>query len=229
MSFDCQIPCALSFNIAMLYLPIDGALTVARDLWLSYSLCAFVGFTAGLSSAIRKRQTKGGARDELVLCFFVFLFFVFLSFVSAIVTDEFFAVFSRRGGLCCLSIHQTSFFFVLYTIPLSPSSQSYSSYRPFSIYKAHPYYPLELEPSNTATATETQTKTPITPTYKMCNTSTTSEPLILSRRPRPLCRDCYCLLRSCCNGQHYWCARCNVNIRTCSCCGEPSSGWSVNR
>ena len=159
----------------------------------------------------------------MVLCFFFF-------FVCKLASGQSFVPFFRRGGLCCLSFHQAFLFFVLYTIPLSPSNQSYSSYRPFGIYRAHPCYSLEPVSSNTATATRPKPKPkPTTPTYKMCNTTTTSESPILSRRPRPLCRDCYCLLRSCCNGQHYWCARCNVNIRTCSCCDGPSSGWSVNR
>ena len=119
MSFDCQIPCALSFNIAMLYLPIDGALTVARDLWLSYSLCAFVGFTAGLSSAIRKRQTKGGARDELVLWFFVFFLFVY-----NLPTGEVFVVFFRRRDCCCLATIRPfrSLYFTQYHCLLQPAS-----------------------------------------------------------------------------------------------------------
>jgi hypothetical protein len=80
--------------------------------------------------------------------------------------------------------------------------------------------------SSHITATKPRTTTPTTKhtINKMCNSinSTTPSSSTLpanSRRPRPICKDCCCLLLWDCLNNRHWCSSCAIWFYPCPCCG----------
>lgn len=71
-------------------------------------------------------------------------------------------------------------------------------------------------------------------THKTCNnmssnTASSSDLFVLCRRPRPVCQDCYCLLKWCFEQKNYWCSGCKIYVKRCDCCGGLKADWSASR
>jgi hypothetical protein len=151
---------------------------------------------------------------------------------------------SQQGVILLLFVHQgdpcylpsiKSFVLCTPHNPIVSLNQLPPNYQHSSLYKPH-LYSITFNLIQHSYSHQNPNQDTNTPTHKMCNHIDTTTPSssalpVNSRRSRPICKECSCLLKWDPVKNRYWCSRCGAYVKVCSCCGGAynSIDWSAPR